>query len=157
MRDPKRKIPYNYTSATDDQIIAHLFGSDVPGADHTLDTRKNTGRSSRLLHRFMGDLFIIQRNPFLFQELLENPAKRRHLFAEFENDLETIRQAARHAGIFQVLDVCRKALNTLQHQILNHFAVQQKILRRLGPVIGKHNIYFDPFTITAHATDATDW
>ncbi|MCP4718433.1 MAG: DUF3683 domain-containing protein, partial [Desulfobacteraceae bacterium] len=28
MIDPKRKIPYNYTSADDDQIIDHLFGSN---------------------------------------------------------------------------------------------------------------------------------
>jgi len=157
MQDPKRKIPYNYTSATDDQIIAHLFGSDMSDAVHALDNLKNTGRSSRLLHRFMGDVFIIQRNPFLFQELLENPGKRRHLFTEYESDLETIRQAARHPGVLPVLDACCKVLNALRHQILTHFAIQQKILRRLGPVIGKHNIYFDPFTLTAHATDATDW
>jgi len=157
MRDPERKIPYNYTSATDDQIMAHLFGSDISDAVHTLDLLKNTGRSSRLLHRFMGDLFIIQRNPFLFQELLENSGKRRHLFTEYENDLETIRQSARHAGVFQVLSACSKALHTLRQKIQTCSVIQQKILRRLGPVIGKHNIYFDPFTITAHATDATDW
>ena len=61
MIDPKRKIPYNYTSADDDQIIDHLFGSTFLGEIHSLETKKGTGRSSRLLHRFMGDLFIIQR------------------------------------------------------------------------------------------------
>ena len=90
MIDPKRKIPYNYTSADDDQIIEHLFGSAFLEAIHSLEAKKGTGRSSRLLHRFMGDLFIIQRNPFLFQELVEHPFQRKRLFEEFENDFNTI-------------------------------------------------------------------
>ncbi|MCA1792991.1 MAG: DUF3683 domain-containing protein [Desulfobacteraceae bacterium] len=157
MRDPKRKIPYNYTSANDDQIIRHLFGSGIQDAIAHLDSQKNTGRSSRLLHRFMGDLFIIQRNPFLFQELLEHPVQRRHLFSECENDLDIIEKAARHPAVFQVLSACRNALKALSRQILTHFTVRQKILGSLAPVIGRDNIYFDPFTIMAHATDATDW
>ncbi len=157
MRDPKRKIPYNYTSANDDQVIRHLFGSDIQDAIASLDNQKNTGRSSRLLHRFMGDLFIIQRNPFLFQELLEYPVQRKHLFSECENDLDIIEKAARHPAVFQVLSACRNALKALRRKILSHFTFQQKILGSLAPVIGKDNIYFDPFTIMAHATDATDW
>ncbi|WP_022668815.1 DUF3683 domain-containing protein [Desulfospira joergensenii] len=157
MSDPKRKIPYNYTSADDDQIIRHLFGSGILREIRSLDRSTDTGRSSRLLHRFMGDLFIIQRNPFLFQELAEHPVQRRRLFSEFENDLSIIRDHARHPGVLVVLDACGRALSDLSRQIQTVFSHQQQILRRLGPVIGKENIYFDPFNITAHITDATDW
>jgi FAD/FMN-containing dehydrogenase/Fe-S oxidoreductase len=159
MRDPKRKIPYNYTSANDDQIILHLFGSDIqktmPLAVWT--NRKGTGRSSRLLYRFMGDLFVIERNPFLFQELVAHPGQRRRLLAEFKNDLTVIEQAARHPEVFTVLAACRNALHVMAQQIACHAAFCHKILRSLGPVIGKDNICFDPFTLTAHTTDATDW
>jgi FAD/FMN-containing dehydrogenase/Fe-S oxidoreductase len=157
MRDPKRKIPYNYTSANDDQVIRHLFGSDILDVIQSLAAKKDTGRSARLLNQFMGDLFIIQRNPFLFQELVEHPVQRRHLFSAFETDLDIIEKAARHPEVFKVLAACRHTLKALRLQITTHFATRQKIVRTIGPVIGTDNIYFDPFTIMAHATDATDW
>jgi FAD/FMN-containing dehydrogenase/Fe-S oxidoreductase len=157
MQDPERQIPYNYTSAADEQIIVHLFGSDILKTIQTLGAKKGTGRSARLLNRFMGDLFIIERNPFLFQELVVHPGQRRQLVAEFESDLAAIEKAARHPEVFTVLAACRNALETLVQRIVSHAGLQQKILRTLGPVIGKGNIYFDAFTLTAHATDATDW
>ncbi|HCY85295.1 MAG TPA: FAD-linked oxidase [Desulfobacteraceae bacterium] len=157
MIDPKRKIPYNYTSADDDQIIDHLFGSETRHTIRSLEAKKGTGRSSRLLYRFMGDLFIIQRNAFLFQELVEHPLLRRKLFAEFVTDLAIIRENARHEEVDKVLAGCRQALEDLRRQIRSVASDQARAQRHLGPVIGKDNIYFDPFNITAHATDATDW
>ena len=157
MKDPKRKIPYNYTSADDDQIIDHLFGSKTLAAVRSLEGKEGTGRSSRLLHRFMGDMFIIQRNAFLFQELTEHPLLRSRLFSEFETDLGIIQTHARHDEVAQVLDTCRCALKTLKKHIGSVAADQGRIQRRLGSVVGRHNIYFDPFNITSHATDATDW
>jgi FAD/FMN-containing dehydrogenase/Fe-S oxidoreductase len=157
MIDPKRKIPYNYTSADDDQIIKHLFGSDLLKVIKKLDSQKDTGRSARLLYRFMGDLFIIQRNPFLFQELVEHPCQRKRLFSEFKNDLATIENNARQKDVLKVLKHCKKELYRLSKKIATLHADQNRILRHLSPVIGKTNIYFDPFNITAHTTDATDW
>jgi FAD/FMN-containing dehydrogenase/Fe-S oxidoreductase len=157
MRDPERNIPYNYTSAADDQIIVHLFGSDTLKAIQALDTGKRTGRSARLLNRFMGDLFIIERNPFLFEELVSHPGQRKRLLAEFENDLTVIEQAARHKEVFTVLAACKNALQAMALRMASHSALRLKILRTLGPLIGKDNICFDPFTLTAHTTDATDW
>ncbi len=157
MQDPKRKIPYNYTSADDDQIIRHLFGQDVLERIQSLETQKDTGRSSRRLHRFMGDLFIIQRNPFLFQEVVEHPVLRKRLLKEFENDLKIIRDHAGHPGVIEVLDACGKALEEIFGQIKAVEASRRKIRRKLSPVVGKDSIYFDPFNLTAHITDATDW
>ncbi|MCF8092225.1 MAG: DUF3683 domain-containing protein, partial [Desulfotignum sp.] len=157
MRDPERKIPYNYTSATDDQVIRHLFGSGIIDHIHSLDAKKGTGRSARLLNRFMGDLFIIQRNPFLFQELVAHPGQRRRLFTEFENDLDIIEKAARHPEVIPVLAACRNALKQMGQAISTQSAFRQKILRALSFVIKKDNICVDPFTLTAHATDAPDW
>ena len=157
MVDPKRKIPYNYTSADDDQIIKHLFGSKMLKVIKNLEPKKDTGRSSRLLHRFMGDLFIIQRNPFLFQELVEHPFQRKRLFSEFENDLAIIENNAKQKDVLVVLEKCKKELNRLSKKIRTVQSDQNRILKHLSPIIGKANIYFDPFNITAHATDATDW
>ncbi len=64
MRDLFRKIPFNYTSAGDDQIIAHLFGNEILDTIRVLETLKGTGRSSRLLHRFMGIFLLSAGTPF---------------------------------------------------------------------------------------------
>jgi len=64
-----REIPYNFTSADDKLIIKLLFGSEVWDNLQELRSQRITGRSARLVMRFMGDLFILRRNPFLFQEL----------------------------------------------------------------------------------------
>lgn len=157
MIDPKRKIPFNYTSADDDQIINHLFGSELLNVIKELDLKKDTGRSSRRLYRFMGDLFIIQRNPFLFQELVEHPLQRKRLFAEFNKDLEAIEHHAKQKDVLFVLEHCKKELDTLLKKIKTAENDQNKLLKHLSPIIGRDNIYFDPFNITAHATDATDW
>ncbi len=157
MTDPRRKIPYNYTSADDERIISHLFGPELLEVINRLERLKGTGRSSRLLHRFMGDLFIIQRNPFLFQELVEHPGQRKRLFSEYENDLAAIERHAEHQEVVAVLEKCRQALKQLAKKIKIIHTLRNKILRHLAPIIGKDNIYFDPFNITAHATDATDW
>ena len=140
MIDPKRKIPYNYTSADDDQIIRHLFGPQMLKVIQQLEPQKDTGRSSRLLHRFMGDLFIIRRNPFLFQELIEHPLQRKRLFFEFENDLAVIEQNAKQKEVLLVLDRCKQALKHLSEKIKTAQAEQNKILKHLAPVIGKNNI-----------------
>lgn len=157
MIDPKRKIPYNYTSADDDQIIKHLFGSKLLNIIKRFETVKESGRPSRLLYRFMGDLFILQRNSFLFQELVEHPHQRKRLFLEFENDLTIIEKNAGHKDVLVVLEKCKKRLNRLSEKIRTVQSDQNRILKHLSPIIGKANIYFDPFNITAHATDATDW
>ncbi|MBW2654230.1 MAG: DUF3683 domain-containing protein, partial [Deltaproteobacteria bacterium] len=150
MIDPKRKIPYNYTSASDDQIINHLFGSKLLHIVETLEPKKESGRSARLLYRFMGDLFILQRNPFLFQELVEHPHQRKRLFFEFENDLATIEKHAGQEDVLIVLEACKKELNKLLKKIKTVRSDQNRILKQLSPIIGKANIYFDPFNITAH-------
>ncbi len=157
MADLKRKIPFNYTSADDKQIIRLLFGPDLLNVIQTLELKKDTGRSSRRLYRFMGDLFIIQRNPYLFQELIDYPNVKKRLFSEFKNDLAAIEVYAGNDDVRLILDQCKNILNELSKKIQTTRSDQQKILKYLSPVVGKDNIYFDPFNLTAHATDATDW
>ncbi len=157
MVDPKRKIPYNYTSADDDQIISHLFGSDLRHVIQALESEKDTGRSSRRLYRFMGDLFIIQRNPFLFQEMVDHSRLKNRLFSEFETDLAAISVHASNPHVRQVLDQCQAALSTLSQKIHSARSFQHHLLKQLSPLVGRENVYVDPFNLTAHATDATDW
>ncbi len=72
-----REIPYNYTSADDKKIFSLMLGEDAWLRLGNLRTQRVTGRSAKLLMRFIGDLFILYRNPFLFQDLLDSGKKHR--------------------------------------------------------------------------------
>ncbi|MDR0478163.1 MAG: DUF3683 domain-containing protein [Desulfobulbaceae bacterium] len=160
-----REIPYNFTSADDKLIIGHLFNQEVWDALQVLRDQRITGRSARLVMRFIGDLFILRRNPFLYQELVDSPIRRRQFAHTAEEDLAKIEEGARVGRIgqassrqvFQLVDVCRKKLNELREEIGKTVSRRAHLNRYLGPIIGKENISFDPFSLISHATDATDW
>ena len=110
-----REIPYNFTSADDKLIINLLFGAEVWEDLEELRSQRLTGRSARLVMRFMGDLFILRRNPFLFQELLDLPSKRQRFFNTASEDLSIIEEAARigrvgverSSKVLHMVGVCR--------------------------------------------------
>jgi FAD/FMN-containing dehydrogenase/Fe-S oxidoreductase len=153
-----REIPYNYTSADDRRILAMLLGDEVLAPLDRLVFKRRTGRSWRLLMRFVGDLFIHHRNPFLYQELVDNH-ERRHIFLDdARRDLAIIDGRGREEpDLGLVLDMCRRKLASFADELAGTTQLRNRMRRDLGAVVGESNIFFDPFTLTAHATDATDW
>jgi FAD/FMN-containing dehydrogenase len=164
-KEDYREIPYNFTSADDKLIINHLFGPAVWEDLEELRSQRITGRSARLVMRFMGDLFILRRNPFLYQELIDSAKRRQKFFDTAKEDLSVIEHAAkvmrvgleRSAKVLRLVDLCREQLADLKKEIHDAPARRAHIQKKLTPIIGKENVRFDPFTLISHATDATDW
>jgi FAD/FMN-containing dehydrogenase/Fe-S oxidoreductase len=164
-KEDYREIPYNFTSADDRLIINHLFGQEVWEDLQELRELRITGRSARLVMRFMGDLFILRRNPFLYQELIESQSRRQQFFAMAEEDLSLIEKAAsigrsgadRSSKVMNLVHICRDRLEMLKSEISGASVHRAQIQKQLAPIIGKENVWFDPFTLISHATDATDW
>ena len=160
-----REIPYNFTSADDKLIVNLLFGSEVWEDLEELRSQRITGRSSRLVMRLMGDLFILRRNPFLFQELIDSPLRRRKFINTATEDLDIIEEAARigrvgserSSKVLHLVKICRDQLCELKQEILGAPSVRAQMQKKLGAIIGRENVRFDPFTLISHATDATDW
>ena len=160
-----REIPYNFTSADDKLIINLLFGSEVWEDLEELRSQRITGRSARLVMRFMGDLFILRRNPFLFQELIDSPRRRHKFLKTAAEDLTIIEDAARvgrvgnerSAKVLRLVGICRAKLCELKKEIHDAPVRRAQMQKKLGAIIGKENVRFDPFTLIGHATDATDW
>ena len=160
-----REIPYNFTSADDKLIINLLFGPEVWEDLEELRSQRITGRSARLVMRFMGDLFILRRNPFLLQELIDLPSKRQRFLGTAAEDLAIIEEAARigrvgserSAKVLRLAAICHQKLVELKKEIEETPATRSRMLKKLGSVIGRENVRFDPFTLISHATDATDW
>ncbi|MCP4341927.1 MAG: DUF3683 domain-containing protein [Desulfobulbaceae bacterium] len=160
-----REIPYNFTSADDKLIINLLFGTEVWDDLQELRSQRITGRSARLVMRFMGDLFILRRNPFLYQELIDSASRRHKFFNTAKEDLTIIEEAAkvvrvgseRSSKVLHLVNLCNDRLGELKKEITDASGLRNLMQKKLGAIIGKENVSFDPFTLISHATDATDW
>lgn len=74
-----REIPYNYTSFSDREIVLRLMGARAWEMLEQLRGARHTGRSSRMLYEVLGDIWVVRRNPYLQDDLLDNPRRRAQL------------------------------------------------------------------------------
>ena len=95
-----REIPYNYTSFSDREIVIRLLGDDAWAIVEDLRGERRTGRSARMLYEVLGDIWVVQRNPYLEDDLLGNP-KRRGLLIEAlrHRDRKSTRLNSSHTDI----------------------------------------------------------
>jgi Protein of unknown function (DUF3683) len=110
-----REIPYNYTSFSDREIVIRLLGERAWELLNRLREERRTGRSARMLYEVLGDIWVVQRNPYLQDDLLDNP-KRRGLLIEALNhrlgEIQTRRDPAsdgeRDAHVGELLASARR-------------------------------------------------
>ena len=71
-----REIPYNYTSFSDREIVVRLLGAPAWRILDELREERRTGRSARMLYEVLGDIWVVQRNPYLQDDLIDNARRR---------------------------------------------------------------------------------
>jgi FAD/FMN-containing dehydrogenase/Fe-S oxidoreductase len=165
-----REIPYNYTSFSDREIVIRLLGEDSWRLLDTLRGARQTGRSARMLYEVLGDIWVVRRNPYLQDDLLDNPKRRQelidalhHRLAEVDKRRLTV-DASEHASdkersdkVEALLKAASKAVADFGEEFRHTWDLRKRAVRVLGRYTEKHNIKFDGMTRTAHVTDATDW
>ncbi|MCC6609964.1 MAG: FAD/FMN-binding oxidoreductase [Burkholderiales bacterium] len=85
-----REIPYNYTSFSDREVVIRLLGEEAWQVLLGLRAERRTGRSARMLYEVLGDMWVVSRNPYLQDDLLENPKRRAALIASLGHRLAEI-------------------------------------------------------------------
>ncbi|OYV37451.1 MAG: hypothetical protein B7Z83_04810, partial [Thiomonas sp. 20-64-5] len=85
-----REIPYNYTSFSDREVVMRLLGSEAWDWLNQLRQERRTGRSARMLYEVLGDIWVVQRNPFLQDDLLQSRKRRAALIDALEHRLREI-------------------------------------------------------------------
>ena len=85
-----REIPYNYTSYTDREIVIRLLGNEAWQTLEDLRAQRKTGRSARMLFEVLGDIWVVERNPYLVDDLLAHPKRRAALVGEMRHRLGEI-------------------------------------------------------------------
>src|SRR3954471_24186436 len=113
-----REIPYNYTSFSDREIVIRLLGPRAWELLNHLREERRTGRSARMLYEVLGDIWVVQRNPYLQDDLLDNPGRRKllvealhHRLAEVEKRRAPEGDTERDALVGELLASARKAVD----------------------------------------------
>jgi FAD/FMN-containing dehydrogenase/Fe-S oxidoreductase len=153
-----RKIPFNYTSADDNQIVRVLFGEAGFGRLQKSRLLKTAGPALRPLQRFLGDMFMLRRNAFMRNDLIVSPRRHQHFFKAVRLDMQMVQRATMNQPLAQpVVQDCWRCLDEAERGIRQIRDGQRLIVRQLSGVIGRDNVFTDPFSINAHVTDATNW
>lgn len=85
-----REIPYNYTSFSDREIVLRLLGENAWSMLQSLRHERRTGRSARMLYEVLGDIWVVKRNPYLQDDLLDNPRRRAQLIDALHHRLSEV-------------------------------------------------------------------
>jgi FAD/FMN-containing dehydrogenase/Fe-S oxidoreductase len=158
-----REIPYNYTSFSDREIVIRLLGADGWRLLDELRAERRTGRSARMLYEVLGDIWVVRRNPYLEQDLLDNPRRRAQLIEALHHRLGEVdrrRNAAdteRDAKVGRLLESARSAVTAFEQSFADTDALRRRARRELGRHTRADNLCFDSYARVSHATDATDW
>jgi len=159
-----REIPYNYTSFSDREIVIRLLGQRAWGLLQQLREERRTGRSARMLYEVLGDIWVVQRNPYLQDDLLDNPRRRaaliealHHRLGEVEKRRDPASDAQRDALVGELLVFAGEAVRGFAEQFERTAELRRRAQKLLGRLTARDNIKFDGLSRVAHVTDATDW
>jgi FAD/FMN-containing dehydrogenase/Fe-S oxidoreductase len=160
----RREIPYNYTSFSDREIVIRLLGERAWDVLSLLRSERRTGRSARMLYEVLGDIWVVQRNPYLQDDLLDNPRRRKLLIEALQHRLGEVEKRrtpgadpGRDAVVGELLGLADAAVDAFAAQFRAVWDLRKRTVRVLSRVTAKDNVKFDGLSRVSHVTDATDW
>ena len=164
MHERIREIPYNYTSFSDREIVIRLLGQPAWNVLNQLRGERRTGRSARMLYEVLGDIWVVQRNPYLQDDLLDNPKRRRllvdalnHRLGEVEKRRSPEADPERDAMVGQLLARAQLAVSAFDASFTEVADLRRRTQRVLHRLTARDNVKFDGLSRVSHVTDATDW
>src|SRR3954468_4275937 len=144
-----REIPYNYTSFSDREIVIRLLGAGAWQVLNSLRDERRTGRSARMLYEVLGDIWVVQRNPYLQDDLLDSPKRRRqlvdalqHRLAEVEKRRTPDADAERDALVGELLVAAREAVRQFNAAFIEVTELRRSAKKLLNRLTAKDNIKF---------------
>jgi FAD/FMN-containing dehydrogenase/Fe-S oxidoreductase len=155
-----REIPYNYTSFSDREIVIRLLGEESWRVLNDLRGVRRTGRSARMLFEVLGDIWVVQRNPFLQDDLLDNANRRQLLIDALWHRLGEVKKRSSGESVEQVqvlLNAAHRAVENFEQGFKEVAEIRKRARKELARITASDNICFDGVSRAAHVTDATDW
>ena len=172
MTERLREIPYNYTSLADKDIVVRLLGAEMWTLLDTLREDKIAGRSPRMLYEVLGDIWVVQRNPFLEDDLLIDHRRRtaligalKHRLSEVEKRRQRLdaaeadgpRRPDRSERIRRLILATEAVVDEFNRQFHRTAELRRRATALLGHCTRPDNVAFDGLARVSHVTDASDW
>ncbi|MBQ8829312.1 MAG: DUF3683 domain-containing protein [Burkholderiaceae bacterium] len=161
--DRLREIPYNYTSFSDKEIVIKILGTEAWEILKQLRLERQTGRSARMLFEVLGDIWVIERNPYLQDDMLFNRKRRALLIKALYHRLNAIRERNANNSpesaklVNRLLELSLISVEKFKSSFEQTWDLRKLTLRKLRAFTKSQNIRFDSFSRASHVTDATDW
>ena len=140
----KREIPYNYTSFTDPDIARRYLGKAGWELIEGLRHQRRTGQSARMLFEVLGDMWVIDRNPFIQEDLVANPKRRTALVDALHHRVAQISQRADDSKeVAELIALAKEAVVTFERGLTELKRQQKAIKQALSGITHADNIRFD--------------
>src|SRR3569623_94410 len=116
-----------------------------------------------MLYEVLGDIWVVQRNPYLQDALLDNPKRRRLLVEALHHRLTEVEKrsdaqdAQRDALVGELLVAARAAVRSFDAAFAQTAELRARAQRLLRKYTRKDNIKFDGLSRVSHVPDATAW
>jgi FAD/FMN-containing dehydrogenase/Fe-S oxidoreductase len=145
-------------------VVTRLLGVRAWDLLNELRGERRTGRSARMLYEVLGDIWVVQRNPYLQDDLLDNPKRRKLLVEALQHRLGEVEKrrtpdvdSQRDLIVVELLNAARAAVSRFSESFESMAKLRRQTERQLGKLTLKDNIKFDGLSRVSHVTDATDW
>ncbi|MDT8385712.1 MAG: DUF3683 domain-containing protein [Gammaproteobacteria bacterium] len=151
-------MPYNYTSFSDREIVIRFLGEAQWDTLNQLRGSRRTGRSARMLFEVLGDLWVVSRNPFIQDDLLQNPKRRASLIHALHHRLEQIiARADKNPRAIALVNAAQTAIRSFESEFATEQDLRRRTQQRLSRITRADNIDFGGLAKVSHVTDASDW
>ncbi len=153
-----REIPYNYTSFSDREIVQRYLGDAGWQLIQSLRSERRTGQSARMLFEVLGDIWVIDRNPFIQEDLLDNRRRREALVGALKHRVsQIVERGSADPRVNNLIAIANEAVESFQGRLRNMRTLRRKTVQRMRGITHADNIRFDGLSRVSHVTDATDW
>src|SRR5690606_24749161 len=150
-------------------IVVRLLGAGGWRRVSELRAERRTGGWARLLYEVLGEIWVVRRNPYLQEDLLDNPRRRSQLVEALEHrigEIERRREAdagldegagLRSQRVARLVELAREAVREFERLFEQVRELRQRAVRQFARLTAADNVRFDPLARVSHVTDATDW
>lgn len=153
-----REIPYNYTSFSDREIAMRYLGDEGWNLIQSLRDERRTGQSARMLFEVLGDIWVIDRNPFIQEDLLSNRKRRDALVGALRHRVQAIvGRAGSDVRVEALIALANTAIDAFRKRLRDMRSLRKTVRQSLRAATHADNIRFDGLSRVSHVTDATDW
>ena len=153
-----REIPYNYTSFSDREIVIRFLNEHHWQTINQLRASRRTGHSARMLFEVLGDMWVITRNPYIQDDLLESPRRWQSLTRALHHRLDQIHERAdENPLVDELMTASRDAVKTFEGWLPRQRDLRRRAQQKFSRLTRRDNIDFGGLARVSHVTDATDW